>query len=492
MSTETPRTPLNRFAPIAYSTLLVAAAVASRFAVLSNDAFPLRWQAEHLSLKNPESFYNGFFPIGYPILLRLVSFTHEPLAVLEILQALTAGLFALFAIWFFARYSGRLGMLIALTLTLFYPSVIRAVLSATPDFAVALAALLAFYAIAKRSYGIAGLALGIGSLFRTHMLALIVAVILALILYERDGRLMKLLRLCLTTIPFVLLQGFFQVWSGHDFFETSQAINVYRMMYGIDWSHPPTNLNAGVVSLIAHDPMRFASAYLGNLWSSAFAIIPILGVLIWQVRSKNRPTSLLVILTASLIYLLIVTIGYSPRAVVLVWPVVVLAITMILQYALRLNSPTMLRAAPLRWMVAGLLLVAIFATIEIFLGANHAAARVSEYTRIEDALNVRTPEEAQRIYTDDFGLYFPHLDAITPRTSGGWAEIGLPNYLEENPHLTDSTAEGLRASLLQNDLHTLIFRIPPINQRAYTSAAEDSTHFKIHFRTAHHAIYSVE
>src|SRR5205809_4156285 len=111
---------LRSFGPPIYSALLLAAAIISRVAILSNDSFPLRWQAEHLSLADPASFYNGFFPIGYPLLMRVASMVGNPFVVLEVVQIVLA--FFLFrALARFMQSYASTGWSIALAATLLYP-----------------------------------------------------------------------------------------------------------------------------------------------------------------------------------------------------------------------------------------------------------------------------------------------------------------------------------------------------------------------------------
>ena len=46
----------------------------TNFHVYSNDFWGNLFMAEHLDISQPESFYNGFFPLGYAVYLRLFSF----------------------------------------------------------------------------------------------------------------------------------------------------------------------------------------------------------------------------------------------------------------------------------------------------------------------------------------------------------------------------------------------------------------------------------
>src|SRR4051794_25340440 len=111
-----------------YAAILLLAAWISHFAVLNNDCFPLRWQADHLSVRNPETFYNGFFPIGYPLLLRLAGYTGNSILSLLLLQIILSGLFALVSFKFLRKFLSIELSVLALIALVFSPQILRAVL----------------------------------------------------------------------------------------------------------------------------------------------------------------------------------------------------------------------------------------------------------------------------------------------------------------------------------------------------------------------------
>jgi hypothetical protein len=341
-----------------------------------------------------------------------------------------------------------------------------------PDFFAALFVLLAFLALVQKRFGIAGVWLGVGLLFRTHVLALLVAVVVVLVISDRRA----ILKIIAGALPFVLLQGLIQVWSGHGFFESAQALNVFRMMYGMDWSEPP-QLHQGMFALIASDPSRFINAYLSNLINSSYLIIPLVIVLFWRKTEKLRLLAIV-----SLIYILVITIGFSPRALVPVWPVAAIAISYILEQ--------FLPAFTERWVCALAIAAVVAVSVIVIVGAERARARVDEYHSIEQALNINDDASAKQIYTDDFSFYFPSR-MLTPRTSGGWAEIGLDRYLQSMPHISANSVMELHNQLVRNGIRAAIMRRPAINERFYGFIAGDTADFKLIERTEGHERYAI-
>src|SRR5439155_20711796 len=116
---------------------------------------------------------------------------------------------------------------------LFSPQVLRSALSATPDFLAALAVLLACVRYASTREGrlrSVGVLLGLGYLMRMHVIVFLVAMTLTLLLIDRKNVLRKFASLWLGALPFLIVQGLVQVWSGHGFFENAQVFNIWRTM----------------------------------------------------------------------------------------------------------------------------------------------------------------------------------------------------------------------------------------------------------------------
>ena len=461
----------------AYPALLLIMAAVSHFAILSNDSFPLQWQAEHLSLHDPASFFNGFFPIGYPLLLRITDLFGNPYTLLEIFQILLAGLY-LKKVWAFIQpLFGSTISPIATVFIVFSPQLIRAELSAVPDF---FAALFVLFAIVKIVEGgrhldrIAGVYLGLGLLFRAHVLAFIVGISIALIIVEWRAGLRRTADICVAAIPFLIVQGLIQVWSGHDFFENLQAFNVWKAMHGVDWANPPSHFSATIFQVITAEPSLFLHTYVSLLASAFYLIIPLFIFLVIAVWKGERRDPLVPLSLAALFYLLIIVIGGSPRSVLLVMPIVITSVFAIIRFVLQNDLLTESRN---RIAIILSVVLALIASVAMLFGAIHAAQRVATYNDLQQALHISLPEQVNAVYSDDFALYFPALADATPRTSGGWAELGLPEYLHEYPHISDSTSEIFYAALQQNRIGFAVFRNPAVDARMLNYAKNDTGHF---------------
>ncbi len=480
---------MERWGPFAYAGLLFAAAIISRFAVLSNDSFPLRWQAEHLSVHDPSTFYNAFFPIGYPVLLRLAGYLGSPFVVLEIVQVFLSAIYFRKVAQLARTQLGYGAALIALPFLLFSSQILRDELSVVPDIIAALFVMLALVELAgpteadnskiarpsssNATHDLrAGLWLGVGLLFRTHVAAFVFALVLALVVIERRESLRRIGMLLMGALPFILIQGVIQVWSGHGFFETGQGFNVWKTMHELDWSNPPVYFSLTPWQAIANEPWIFARTYGALFLEQLYLVLPLAVFLIVARVRREHVGSLGELALATLFYLLITLPGGSARAVAPVLPIAVLCVVALLR---RLTlSQVLLRT---RNASAIFIIFAFIGMVSVFAGAFSARHRTEIYNSLQRTTGATLPQDVMSIYSDDYALYFPDLNDATPRHSGGWAEVGLPHYLKSNPHIPDSTERSWYESLLQNHISFAALREPPLDRRVADFAVTDTLHF---------------
>src|SRR5581483_11993889 len=390
---------ISPVSPFLYGVVLLAASWASHFAVLSNDVFPLRWQAEHLSLHNPESFYNGFYPIGYPFLLRLLSFMYDPVRAAMLLQIVLAPWLAYFVYRFLRKSVTESGAVLALAFILFSPQVLRAVLSETPDFLALLFMAWAFTSYSNNE-GLhkMGILMGLAYLFRTHVVAFAVPFVVFLLFFRSIQRWKPLFTFCVGFLPFVVLQGAVQLFSGHGFFENAQAFNVWKTMYGMDWNNPPMIGNISAWTLIAKDPAQFFACYAIGLWKSVPYAVPMLGILTLWVVKRNVPDRLVLLSAVSLVYIAITAAGSSPRNMIVVLPIIVTSLFYLVE---ELFSVLRIRI-PLSVAKASSMLLWSTAIVGTIVCSSHAGARVDEYSDVQHALGLEKAQDAIRVYSDDF------------------------------------------------------------------------------------------
>ncbi len=480
--------------PLLYAATLLTAAWLSHFAVFRNDVFPLRWQAEHLSIQHPESFYDGFFTIGYPLLIRLSEITGNPVLTVILLQIVLSVLFVVLLQSFFKKTVSAEASIIAFPFVLFFPHLARSILTPTPDFIAALLCLAGFVALVQkasnRRWAIAGILFGSAYLFRTHVLVLIFTLALALLLFQHGQRLRSTVWYVVGAAPFIIFQGLLQLWSGHGFFETSQAFNVWRVMYGMDWNNPPNLAGAGIWSLIGSKPWAFVNGFWIAIRNELWYILPLLAAsifLLMRTRWKKH-NELMILLVGVLIYVIITNSGGSPRNIIIVIPVIAMAVIYLIMEATSNIDATK------KLQVAHSIAILAWATgiAGMFFFSHLAAHRIEDYSEVEQVLHVQSKHDAHRIYTDDFDFYFPGLKYQSPRKSGGWPEVGLPHYIEMFPHIRDTSAQVLHEDLVHNGIRWAVFRIPPYDGRGYESVKSDSTLFRLTYQTPLHKIYRVE
>lgn len=430
-----------------YALLLAVAGALSSFAILSSDTFPLLVQAE-LLLHDREALYNGFFPIGYPIVLRmLLAFGRGQIDVTGVVLHVVVAYFYLKAVWDLA--SGLCGQtafawftVVAIALL---PAVLRAIFTVTPDFGFIVLVVSGFAMLQKQKHSAAGWLFGTALLLRMHGLALAVAVLVAVLVITRDLR--SVGRISIGIVACLLVHMLVQVAAGHPPFESAQVLNVYKLMYGVNWSEMPT-ISSSVWELISNDPAHFGRQYWAELlreWH--LPVIFLLGLTDRRLRVMS---------VASLLFVLVVAVGGSVRGSLAVQPVALLVVCSL--------------AAPyVMWLVRERQIVIVGITVVMALAASYKvlrrtenpAWRVASYDQLVADLALSSPADAKRVYTDDFALYFPQLENATPHVNGGWGVVGLPVYLKVNPQFSTETDTAFLGSMLQHGARYVALRKYP-------------------------------
>ncbi len=464
---------------VAYSSLLLLLALRVRFAILSNDTFPLAFQARHLSFHRPESFYNGFFPIGYPMLMRLSAILGDTGMSQSIvaLQILLAGCFAVLVWKFASRHLDPAIASLATTGALFMPDFIRYELSATPDFlcaALMLAAMSQFTSNDNQRALRTGILLGIAALFRTHSLVLLLALLLTMVAVGDSTRFKAIRQLITGAVPFILLQGLLQLYSGHGFFETMQNFNIAKMMHGIDWARPRP-VAEGSLQLILRDPALFLSRYFDALRNVAIFLAILLVAAFVRLRSGKRDELTPLFFAASL-YLCIVTVGASARGILPMLALSFVALGSIVS-AIPWLGLFLRHRTPARLLFLASLVFSVIASLLAIQGTNPSRMRIDEYAEIAKLIEPKRIEDIAKIYSDDFALYFTDFDNATPLTLGGWAPIGIPSYRRVVPTLDDQSAESFYRSLCMLRMKYVILRQPVLDPRVAGFVLADSAHY---------------
>lgn len=446
-----------------YAALMTLIAYRSHFAILANDAFPLLFQAESLSMGDARSFYNGFFPIGYPILLRtLLLLGRQHVDATGVFFNLAIAAPMIYALCKLLALQGWKSWwaLFGVTIALFLPEMVRGALSLRPDFIVTVLAACALFAYQRKRFGIAGLLLGCSCLFRTHALALVFAFALAALLFHQGK---GALRLVIFALPFLLIQGGINLLAGESFFSSAQAFNVAKMINGADWrqqqSIPPSTL-----SIILAEPLALLKAYFTHLMTEwPFLLALIVGVCLKRSRE---------IAVIALVYFLIVGLGGSPRGSLPIQPFVI-----VILFAM-VSAGVQAKLSP-RSIIPVMEVVMIFlaAGFSLDRSAQKAGARILRYQDVGNRLGVRQIDDAKRILTDDFAMYFPQIKNASPYANGGWGPIGIPLYRERMPQFMQSEPQKLHDALSSRGVNFIVLGQPSTDPRLEETVRKDTSLF---------------
>lgn len=458
-----------------YASMLLLVARRSHLAILANDAFPLLFQASSLSWSDPRSFYNGFFPIGYPGLLRvLLLFGRQHVDATGVLVNIAL---ALPVIWCLLKLLASQGWsrwwaVLATTVAMLLPEMLRGVLSLRPDFIVTVLATAAFLCMTKHRYGLAGALLGASCLFRTHALVLVIAFAIALLIFQNWR---SAARVLLFSAPFLLLQAVINLAAGESPFSSSQGFNIAKMMYGADWRQEGHAM-PGAIDIILQEPLVLLRAYSAHLMTEWYLLAPLLISLFFKQTREYGLTGLL--------YLLGVGLGGSPRGSLPIQPIVIVCLFALLStYADRARAQLVPAAMSL--------LIFAGASVVLYRAAANAGARIERYQDVGDRLGMRHVGDAKQVLTDDFAMYFPQIENASPYANGGWGPIGIPLYRERMPQFMYDDPKELHDSLASHGVTFIVLSQPSSDPGLEATVVRDTHLFNRQPNINRYAVYKV-
>lgn len=436
-----------------------------RFPVIENDFWGVLYYGQHLTWADKASLYNGFFPIGYAFLLRLLPYEQViPWAFL--FNLLFGALFAASVTCLVASFDRRtVWAAAAFALAVSYPTVFRYSLVIGADMGAASLAMLAVFFLWKDPLSgkesdtrfqplLAGALLGLSTLWRGHLVVFSLAVIFSFWLFQKPSfaYLWKLLAAFLVAAS---IQAIVNLLSGHSPLETAQAFNIYKTFHNVDWRNPPSDEQIAQFSLfdlIARRPQLFLARYkilLAPLLPLSLPSIFLLLVSKNAVLTRFAKFSALSIV----LYSLPVALGDSPRAPLplagLFLPSVVF-LWMALLERFRTFARFLAPAAVILFAAALLLLWSRNAAF--FRETRKADDVPRRVERILLRAGLHTPRQ---VFTDRYNLYF-HIPPYEPRYNGGWGIYSLWGYEQENPELPMTSFEEFRAACAEQGIQYLV------------------------------------
>ena len=475
----------------AWTVCTTAIGIYNGFFAGANDFWGNYFVAAHLDLSNPESLYNSFFPYGYHFLLRLISKFSDP-ATSGYIVNIFFGASLLAAIGVLTnRIFGSAAAVVAIVVAALYPRMFHYMHTSGSDIPsvafFAFGVLFLFYQSQRTDkqsklhtylpYAISRLFFGAAASMRYHLLIgaalLFMSFAFCVIFQKQINRIvnknspvneLSVFELSITeTIAGLVIFALclFAVYSpqliinhltGHGLFETGHALNVYNLMYGINFYHlSDLKIPKDITTVIAQDPILFVKAY--SFWFTqlflwtAFPLV----VFILEKKPAIRFFSATAVLFLTL-YAALFGISASIRAVLIPITVAVpfagfLALW-VFEFAKshKRSRLLLLSSGIIVGIATGLFCVKNAKTFS----KRHTDSAV--YASLENFLIGQGVRSGHQVFATDFYLFFKKIPPFRPNYNGGWGRLGTFAYTEEIQELDMSTISAFAESATKNKI----------------------------------------
>ena len=454
----------------------LALAGSASFQVDHNDFWGIAFYAGHLSTTDPASLHNGFYPIGYPAMLRAVGGISD-LGRAVVLNAVLAAAMVLVAARLGLLIGGRLAAGITALLVVSYPLVFRYATVPGPDIGAAALCCLGALVLAQSLPAdpptgtlrlvVAGIALGGAALFRYHALVLAVGLLLGFVLVR--GRWREALPAWGGLAVVYTAQVVVNLAAGRGPLDTAQAFNVYRMVNDVPWHRAAEiPIPSSWFAIVAVAPGRFLSAYAESFGRLLPLLLPSAVALAPGWPPKVRAAGGMVAVAIAL-FIVVVAAGASSRAALVVLPICFAQIGALIGAVV--TAPASDRAERRVRRAARLTALAVAAAYLLLWVREDAgllAARRMAHdrnVRLQEMMRARGLERSAEVFTTDFSFYLPGLAPAMPYTHGGWPQVAVYGFSRAFPPLctrsfecfaADAARHGVRYLVLGPDAATLM------------------------------------
>lgn len=409
------------------------------------DVWGILYYARKMTIEDLSSLYNIFYPIGYALLLK-----SAPFDKIELSCHIMNALFVAFTVFQISRIlspatNRRWAVLLAAFCYLLLPIYFKYAVTPSADGPASAFIALAAALIFKWNFfddergrfwqaGATGLAFGGAALFRYHTQSIFAITLLFFLLTRRRQSVAIIAPMIGGFLIATLPQSIISLLAGHLPFQSDFKIMIYKVIYGLNFLHHPTELRLSLFEVLTHDIGKTVISLLKGLPEIAIYALP--AILLRMLTKDARYTryctfSAFVIL----LYAVPMALGGSERSpleisVFCVAPLGGLVLWFRQHYKGRVFS-----ALP----VAMIAVAFLFVSLMLFIDVNrmrslHLAWRLSTrvFSYISESAGVNTLRES---FTDDLLLYYPGQPPYLPRRTGGWAVYGLPGYEKDFPRI---------------------------------------------------------
>jgi hypothetical protein len=443
------------------------------FHVQSNDFWSSAFYGRNMSWSDMESLYNGYYPFGYALLIGLLPYTYVA-QLAYIINALLAGLFTASVSSLISVRRFLPATLLAVALSISHRLIFLYANNPGPDMGSAAFPAFAAYLLWKDAFAeenksqsnilpiLIGATLGLGFLWRTHAIVLAILILIFAVIFRILPSWSAYVKMIAAFLVLVSMQVCVDLISGHQAFETAQTFNVYKFLYGINWTRTPTPQEIeqfSIIGLLLDKPLFVLNAMLPYLKYLLSFALP--GVACFLIAPKGAVKNFALFSALCIaIYAVPLSLGDSPRAplpILGLYLMSLAALFMVLTERLTRLTP------PARWMryavtLAVLLLFvpAIYGWINVdwaFIAKNKNSHRA--FSAIERVLLARGMKSPNEVFSNKYQLYLPNRPPYLPRQIAPWSSDWFWGFAEQYPPLPNDSWESFRSACVRQGIKFL-------------------------------------
>jgi len=446
----------------------------TQFHALSSDYWNILYYGRNMTLSQPESLYNGFYPFGYAFLIGQMPFTYVlPLSYL--MNALLAGLFVASVSTLVAYTDSIPATIVAFYSSIAAPFVFQNANTLSPDIGAAAFTAFAVYLLCRNWLDqkkkeptdpqliLAGVSLGLSFLWRTHAAASIAAVLAGYILLTGIRPLRPLMLLGVALAGVAGIQVTVNIFSGHGPFETAQAFNLYKFFYGVDWTNPPAPADIegfSLIATIASDPANAFNLYkpfflyfISHVWAAvpAFLLSP-----------KGRFSRFSLFSAIFIIFYAIpISLSDSARSPVILMSIYLPSMAILLAV---LGDLAKKHFPIIRWSEWAVMAVFVVFGFQTFYGwaiydAGLIRAAIAErkvLSVIEHTLRANGMTSSYEIFSDRYDFYTPNTMPYHGRGIDKWSVDWFWGMKDDYPLLPNDSWEAFSAACKEQGIRFLV------------------------------------
>lgn len=446
----------------------------TQFHVTLSDYWNVLYYGRHMTLSQPESLYNGFYPFGYAFLIGQMPLTYVlPLSYL--LNALLSGLLVASVSTLVAYTDSIPATAIAFYSSIAAPFVFQNANTLGPD--IGAAAFIAFAVfllchtwlsredkpLSDTQLILAGVSLGLSFLWRTHAAVAIIAILAGYILIAGIRPFRPLILLAASLAGVAGIQIIVNLVSGHGPLETAQAFNLYKYFYGVNWTNPvgpEVVKDFSLIRTVTNDPTAAFNLYkpfflyfISHTWAAllAFILLP---------KGRFSRFSLFSFVFIVL-YAIPISLSDSARSPVILMTVFLPSIAVLLSTLMEVSKKYFLSV---HWKELTITVLFFVFGIKIFYGwavydvgiIRSAIAERKVLSAIEQTLLSNGLKSSTEVFSDRYDFYTPNTMPYRGRSIDKWSVDWFWGIKEDYPLLPNNSWEKFSAACREQGIRFLV------------------------------------